>query len=333
METITSANDLANVLQGYRLCAQAEGKSRKTILVVVESASYLERFLHSEGLTTDVTAITPNEIRAFVLYLQRKRRFSGHPLAKAQDDGLSPTTINSYLRAIRAFWSWLLREEIIIENPFSRVKIPRAPRKVVNTFSESQLQSILNTIDTSRTSGFRDYVIMLTLLDTGLRVSELTGLRLDDLRLEEGLLKVVGKGGKERLIPIGRGVKQLLWRYITSFRPEPTKVNCQYVFLTHDGRPLTGKRIGYRIAAYGRRAELSGVRCSPHTLRHTAAVSFLRNGGDVFSLQRLLGHSTLAMTRHYCELADVDVKRAHSKASPVDNLGLKTKAKRAGRRM
>jgi integrase/recombinase XerD len=94
------------------------------------------------------------------------------------------------------------------------------------------------------------------------------------------------------------------------------------VFLTADGRPITRNRIQKRMALYGERAGLKGVRCSPHTLRHTAAVSFLRNGGDVFSLQRLLGHATLEMTRHYCELADIDVKRAHITASPVDNLRL-----------
>ena len=90
-----------------------------------------------------------------------------------------------------------------------------------------------------------------------------------------------------------------------------------------DGRPLTRNRIQKRMAAYGKRTEIKGVRISPHTLRHTAAVSFLRNGGDVFSLQRMLGHSSLEMTRHYCELADVDVKKAHLTASPVDNLELK----------
>ncbi len=117
-------------------------------------------------------------------------------------------------------------------------------------------------------------------------------------------------------------MQRLLWKYISRFRPEPANPNCDFVFLTAGGRPITRNRIQKRMALYGERAGLKGVRCSPHTLRHTAAVSFLRNGGDVFSLQRILGHSTLAMTRHYCELADVDVNRAHTTASPVDNLRL-----------
>jgi len=164
--------------------------------------------------------------------------------------------------------------------------------------------------------------IILVLLDTGLRVSELTSLGLPDVRLAEGVLKVFGKGRKERLIPIGKTSQRVLWNYVNRYRPQPVNPRCDLVFLTKDGWPLTKNRIQKLMMKYGKRAGIEGVRCSPHTLRHTGAVMFLRNGGDVFNLQRLLGHSSLEMTRHYCELADVDVKRAHSIASPVDNLNL-----------
>jgi integrase/recombinase XerD len=105
--------------------------------------------------------------------------------------------------------------------------------------------------------------------------------------------------------------------------------NNDILFLTQDGKPLTKDRLEKIMTRFGRKAGLVGIRCSPHTLRHTAAVSFLRNGGDVFSLQRLLGHSSLEMTRRYCELADADVKRAHLTASPVDNLDFHAKRKQS----
>jgi len=283
---------------------------------------YLERFLDSEGLPTDVTQIWAGEIRAFIIYLQRKRCFSEHPCSRPQEKVLSSHSVNSYMRSIRAFWSWLIAEGIIDRTPFSIVKVPKAQKKVVNTFSGKQLEALLAAIDLSTAEGFRDYTLVLTLLDTGLRISELTGLKMDDLRLEDGLLKVMGKGGKERLIPFGRTVQRLLWRYISQHRPEPLNPRCSVVFLSRDGRPLSRNHVKNRMSKYGRRSGLQGVRCSPHTLRHTAAVTFLRNGGDVFSLQRLLGHTTLEMTRHYCEIADVDVKRAHQTASPVDNMEL-----------
>jgi site-specific recombinase XerD len=183
-------------------------------------------------------------------------------------------------------------------------------------------------MDTTTYVGQRDYTITLLLLDSGLRVSELCELKMEDVRLEEGLLKVLGKGNKERLIPVGRQVQKLMWHYIGRFRPSPAMPRVSNVFLTDDGYPLCKDRVEKLLTRYGKLAGLTGVRCSPHTFRHTAAVSFLRNGGDVFSLQRLLGHSSLEMTRRYCQLADIDVQKAHMRASPVDNLGIREPLKK-----
>jgi len=308
------------LLQGYQLCAATEGKSPNAIDIVISSVRYFQDFLISRGISTDVTQISQHEIRAFILYLQQKKCFSNHRFNHAQDRGLSGHTVNCYLRSLRIFFSWLVSEDVIEANPFDRVRIPRPARKIIPTFSDSQIQQLLNVIDTRAPEGYRNYTIILTLLDTGMRVSELCHLKVDNIWLEDGMLKVLGKGNKERLIPIGKRVQRLLWRYINRYRPEAVTANSNFVFLTKDGRPLTKDRVEKIMTYYGKKAELKGVRCSPHTLRHSAAVRFLRNGGDVFSLQRMLGHASLEMTRKYCELADIDVKRAHMIASPVDNL-------------
>ena len=205
-------------------------------------------------------------------------------------------------------------------NPFNKVKIPMPPLKVIPTFSDSQIEQLLRAINTKTAVGYRNFAIILTLLDTGIRISELCSLKIEKLWLEDGIAKVLGKGNKERMIPIGKQLQRILWHYIDRCRPEPNTTNNDFVFLTKAGRPLTQRRVQKMMTDYGQKAKLAGIRCSPHTLRHTAAISFLRNGGDVFSLQRLLGHASLEMTRRYCELADIDVKRAHSMASPVDNL-------------
>ena len=312
---------LPDLAQGYALCAKTEGKSQNSINIVVNSVRYFESFLYPNGLVLDVNEIGPGEIRAFILFLQQQKCFSRHPFNHVQDKNLSGHTVNCYLRSIRAFFPWLVSEGVIAENPFDKVKIPRSPRKVISTFSEHQILQLLKAIDISSAEGHRDYAIILTLLDTGLRVSELCSLRLSDLWLEDGILKVMGKGNKERLIPIGKLVQRILWRYITWHRPEPAIPNSDFLFLTNDGRPLSKDRVEKIMARFGKKAGLKGVRCSPHTLRHTAAITFLRNGGDVFSLQRMLGHSSLEMTRRYCEVADTDLKKAHITASPVDNLG------------
>ena len=320
---------MAPLLQGYRLCAATEGKSLNSIAIVTCSVNYFREFLISHGASTDAAGISQHEIRAFIFHLQQKPCFSNHPFTPVQDKGLSGHTVNCYVRSLRIFFSWLVSEEIIAINPFDRVKIPRPPRKVMPTFSVLQIQQLLDTMDTATAEGYRNYAIILTLLDTGLRVSELCGLLRSNLRLEDGILKVMGKGNKERLIPIGKEVQRLLWRYINHHRPQPNMPNNDILFLTQDGKPLTKDRLEKIMTRFGRKAGLVGIRCSPHTLRHTAAVSFLRNGGDVFSLQRLLGHSSLEMTRRYYELADADVKRAHLTASPVDNLDFHAKRKQS----
>lgn len=307
--------------------------------MVTQSVNSFTHFLLSQGMATDITTVNHQQIRAFILYLKQKQRFSGHPFNPSQNRGLSAHTINCYLRSLRAFFSWLVLEEIIERNPFELVKIPRPPRKVIPTFTDSQIQELLAMINTKSPEGFRDYAIILTLLDTGMRVSELCQLKIDDLWLGEGVLKVMGKGNKERIIPMGKQVQKLLWAYINRCRPEPELPNSNFLFLTKEGRPLTKDRVEKIIGYYGKKAGINGVRCSPHTFRHTAAIKFLRNGGDVFSLQRMLGHSSLEMTRRYCELADIDVKRAHATASPVDNLpmmrssyrpAMRTRSDRAG---
>jgi len=314
------------------VCAATEGNSPHSIAIVRSSVTYLGRFLAGRGASTDVRLITPMEIRAFIIHLRERRCYDGHPYTRAQERGLSGHTVNTYLRSIRIFFSWLRSEGAIERSPFDGLRIPAAPQRVIPAFTPSQIHRLLDAIDTATPQGYRDYVMVLTLLDTGLRISELTGLRLCHVSIEDGQVKVLGKGGKERVVPVGRQVAGHLWRYISWCRPEPAAARMDLVFLTGDGRPLTRYRAEKRMAEYGRRAGIAGVRCSPHTLRHTAAVTFLRNGGDVFSLQRMLGHSSLEMTRHYCQIADVDVKRAHMTASPVDNLGVSPAGQRHRRR-
>ena len=206
------------------------------------------------------------------------------------------------------------------KTPFDKVKIPPPPKKLIPAFSQQQIEQLISVIDTKTPIGYRNFAMILTLLDTGLRITELCTLTMDKLFLEDGIARVIGKGNKERMIPIGKQVQRILWHYIERCRPTPANINDNFVSLSDDGRPLNRRRMEAVMTRYGEKAKLGGIRCSPHTLRHTAAISFLRNGGDLFSLQRLLGHNSLEMTRRYCEVADADLKRAHGLASPVDNL-------------
>jgi integrase/recombinase XerD len=306
---------LSDALTAYRICAKAEGKSQRTIQWITSSVGYFIDFL---GGDQDIITITGNDLRRFIIALQDSNKYRNHPYTKQQHSKLSPQTIETYARAIRAFLGYLCREGFIDTNPMEKVRMPKVPKKVVPTFSEKELARLLSQPDRRSTRGFRDYTLMLTLIDTAARLSEVANLNMDAVDLENGYLRVMGKGGKERYIPFGKSVAKVLLKYKLKHRPEP--VATDRFFLTANGSALESDRIGKIISEYGKKAGIK--RCYPHKLRHTSSVMYLRNGGDPFSLQKKLGHSSLQMTRHYANLADSDVRMQHLKFGVADRLRL-----------
>ena len=322
LDKAEASTELSNLIEGYTLCARSEGKSENTIQLTRRSVGYLKDFLTHVGLTTNVELIGVSEIRSFILHLKEAKRFEYHPLIKSHDRKLTGHTINCYLRSISAFWSWLLKEGFINSNPFARIKIPKAPTKVITPFTEEQIQNLIKAIDTSTITGLRNYAIVLTFLDTGVRLGELTGLKMNDVDFRNRTLKVLGKGDKERRLPIGKRLLAALWKY-QLYHSQPATGLINNFFLTRDGWPLTKNRVETIIKDLGREAGLQGVRCSPHTFRHTFCIQFLRNGANLFSLQQMTGHSSLEVLRGYVALAESDLQIAHEKFSPVDNLNLR----------
>jgi len=315
--------DIGELVYGYQLAAKSEGKSPKTIAAVWGALRSLERFLVTNELSLEANRIGVNELRRYIVYLQSQPRFASHRFIHPQSNGLSGHTINCYVRSLSAFWSWLLQENLISENPFKKLKVPKAPRKVIGSFTEEQMQKLFSAIDTSSTVGFRDYTIMLTLYDTGIRSAELINLKITDIDYESRQFKVLGKGSKERYVPFGAKVQKELWKYTKLHRPQPASALIENVFLTDEGRSLQKDRLLRIIKNYGDKAGIKGIRISPHTLRHTMAITFLRNGGNIFALQRILGHSSLEMTRRYCELGQSDIAKQHQENSPGDRLTLR----------
>ena len=315
--------ELRTFVDGFRLYCSAEGKRSTTIRWYVCKLGIFERYLLDNDHPTDVTEITITHLRAFLVHLRDEVTADEHnPQKPARDAGLSPLTIQGYARTLKAFFSWLTREGYLAENPAERLKIPKAPKVIVETLTESQVRKFLAVINRKSGEGFRNYCIALVLLDTGIRLSELANLMLSDVHLDQAYFKVMGKGAKERVVPIGANVQKASWKYIHQRRPEPIHPNITNLFLTRDGRALKGDGVYRMVRKYGGRAELKGVRCSPHTFRHTFAKNFLLNGGDVFTLQKILGHSSLEVVRMYVELASEDVQIQHRRHSPVDRMRL-----------
>lgn len=197
--------------------------------------------------------------------------------------------------------------------------MPRVPKKVVPTFSQKEVELLLSQLNKKSDSGFRDYVLLLTFVDTSARLSEIGLLEVDDIDFEQGCFLVMGKGGIERYIPFGYRVAKALLRYKLKHRPIAMETN--RFWLTAQGTPLDTHRIGRMVSRYGKKCGFK--RCYPHKLRHTSSVLYLRNGGDSFSLQKKLGHSSLQMTRHYANLADSDVKAQHMRYGVADRLNVK----------
>ncbi|HEY95028.1 MAG TPA: tyrosine-type recombinase/integrase [Dehalococcoidia bacterium] len=305
---------LSEALTAYRICAQAEGKSPKTIRWITTSVSYFSDFLGPDR--QDIDELTGNDLRYFIIDLQQKPKFLNHPYNNPQQENISAQSIETYARGIRAFFSYLYREELIKNNPMQKVKMPKVPKITVPTFSQKEIETLISQPDKKTDTGFRDYALLLAFIDSDSRLSEMAFLEEDDVDLENGYLKVMGKGGKERYLPIGYKVARALLKYKMKHRPVP--VGTHRFWLTFDGRPLEPGKIEKIISNYGKKAGLK--RCYPHKLRHTGSVLYLRNGGDVFSLQKKPGHTSLQMTRHYANLADSDVKAKHMKYGVADRL-------------
>jgi integrase/recombinase XerD len=317
----SASTELSKLIEGYRICARSEGISENTIRLTGRAVSYFNNFLTRSRLPTNIESIGVSEIRSFILYLKESPRFTSHPSIKSRDRQLTGHTINCYMRSISAFWSWLKREGFIEKNPFSSIRIPKAPKKIITPFTEEQIQRLIQSIDTASATSLRTYAIILTFLDTGMRLSELLGLKKEDIDFRNKTLKVLGKGNRERRIPIGKRLLAALWKY-QLHRPQPATGSIDNFFLTQDGWPLTKNRVETIIKNLGKKAALQGVRCSPHTFRHTFCIQFLRNGANLFSLQQMTGHSSLEVLRGYVALAESDIKAAHQKYSPADNFNL-----------
>lgn len=307
--------ELQNLIKGFQLSCQTEGKSSKTIEWYTCFLTKFRQFLDTKQLPTDLNHINKTHIREFILYLQTEAK------APRSKRPLSGATIQGYVRTLKAFFSWAEKEGYIAVNEMVKIPVPKAVSKVINTLTHDQISKLANICQLSNGNGHRNLTILLLLLDTGIRVSELVSIELDDINLAEGYIKIrIAKGGRERVVPIGSLVQKSLWKYINSYRPQPLTQQITRLILSDKGLPLTKSGIQQMLRRYGRRAGLNSVRCSPHTFRHSFAKNYLLNGGDIFSLQKILGHSSLASVRVYLNLFSTDIQKQHQRFSPVDNL-------------
>ncbi|MEJ2479041.1 MAG: site-specific tyrosine recombinase XerD [Acidihalobacter sp.] len=231
--------------------------------------------------------------------------------------GGSPRTAARLLSALRRFYRYQLREGRISEDPTARIDPPRLGRPLPDALSEEEVEHLLKTPDPQDAEGLRDRAMLELLYATGLRVSELVGLADSQLNLRHGVVRVFGKGSKERLVPLGEEASRWVERYLSEARPElmhghaPSKA----VFVTRRGGPMTRQAFWYLIRRHARRAGIV-KHLSPHTLRHAFATHLLNHGADLRVVQMLLGHSDLSTTQIYTHVANARLQALHAAHHP-----------------
>ena len=307
----------------YRLSNRAEGKSDKTIQWYDEILKSFYVHLKNTGNSNGISCLNMENAREYILYLRNKPKFDNHPFIPTQNKTLSPQTLRCHTRGLKAFSSWLFLNEYTSENRLKNLRLPKAPMILIEPLTPEEITKISSSIDQHTPTGVRNYTILVTALDNGLRASEIAGITLGQFNSKDGYIKVMGKGAKERIVPVGEFVKMTLWHYMEKVRPEPVGPENDRLFLSRDGKPITVNTIKL---IFSRLAKSSGVnRLHAHLCRHTFAINYLLNGGDIFSLKEILGHTTFEMVNHYLHFTSAQITAQHHKYSPMDKLQSDTK--------
>jgi len=228
---------------------------------------------------------------------------------------VSKATLATYDRCLRVVGRWLFRRGYLPEDPMRRLPKPKAKLGPLATFTQEDVQAMVRVARTGR-NPLRDVALITLLLDTGLRVGEAMNLRLQSVDWVQGWLSVDGKTGP-RIVPFGRKSRMALRRYVDQGRRAQSP-SVQHLFVARGGVPMTVQTATQRVTKLARAAGSRATKVGPHTFRHTFAVEFIRAGGDAFTLQRILGHTTLDMTRRYVHLADDDLRRVHARFAPAE---------------
>ncbi len=294
----------------------------------MSDAALIDRFLDAAWAERGLSENTLDGYRRDLLKLAAALQPAGQSLAGASREdllaffareiraGRSPRSVSRYLSGFRQFYRWLVREGRLTEDPTALIESPKLGRGLPKALTEEQVEALMAAPDTGTSLGLRDRAMLEMMYATGLRVSELIGLSLSSVHINQGTLRVIGKGNKERLVPIGEQALDWLQRYLSESRPELVKgVQSPVLFVTARKSGMTRQAFWHAV---GRHARAAGIRqkISPHGLRHSFATHLLNHGADLRVVQLLLGHSDLSTTQIYTHVAREGLKRLHEKHHP-----------------
>jgi integrase/recombinase XerD len=237
-------------------------------------------------------------------------------LVRIRDEGLAANSMNRSLAALRGFYKYLIREKIIKENPLANIELAKVWMKLPDTISKEEMKDILVQTGTQTTNAIRNTAMLELLYATGIRVSELINLTMNSFNWQVGFLIVMGKGSKERIVPVGKVAYDCVRRYVDDARPKlMQKKSTDVIFLNRFGRKFTRQGFWKIVVECARKAGLQ-KKVYPHTFRHSFATHLLEGGADLRTVQVMLGHSDISTTQIYTHITRERLKEVHQKYHP-----------------
>ena len=286
---------------------------------------FCDRLWLEDGLSQNTLSAYRHDLAAFLTWLAETSHSNLTEAASSDIDAYlahrfaaraKPRTAARYTASLRRFYRFLMRENLIQEDPTQFLDTPKLPRPLPKVLSETEVETLLASPDTDTPAGLRDRAMIETLYATGLRVSELVGLKQLNLDLNAAVLRVTGKGGKDRLVPLGEEAQHWLSRYLKESRPLLLNGKiCAEVFVTARGTGMTRQAFWHLLKRCARAADIRRP-LSPHTLRHAFATHLLAHGADLRAVQMLLGHADISTTQIYTHVARERLKQLHRQHHP-----------------
>ncbi len=290
---------------------------------------WLEDFTHyltvEKGLAQNTLDSYRRDLLKYLAFL-RKEKVSGPAgasrqmitkhLSELKDSGHAPSTISRNIASIRSFYNFLLHEGLLEGNPAQQLETPRLEKKLPRVLSTKEVDRLLGQPKVTENSGLRDKAMLELLYASGIRVSELVSLNINDFNPEVGFLRCRGKGMKERIVPIGSMSINFVQEYLHNSRPKMVKdTDENALFANHHGRRLTRQGFWKILKKYAYKSKISGD-ITPHTLRHSFATHLLENGADLRSVQEMLGHSDISTTQIYTQITRRKIREVYDKTHP-----------------
>ena len=319
---VKDSDNLDTLFQKFLEIKKAEGRAKSTIRQYVENYHYFTEYLDVYGIPHLFSEMDKDVFRGYIVYMQEEIiKFENHRFVKDKYKkvGLSPSTINTRLKTLRTLFNTLVTEKIIPHNPMEGVQNVEEPQEEIVILTDEELKRILAVPNQRNYSEFRDYVLMIYLIDSMSRISEALGLKIHNFDYETRTVIIpatIAKNRKSRIIPIQEQTARLLRELIIE---NQTDFDSEYIFLTNYGGKMNPSYFRQRLVKYAKRAGIK-KRVYPHVLRHTAATMFLENGGDIRHLQKLLGHSDMRMVQRYTHLSKSSLMNQHAKYSALNNV-------------